>query len=128
MASGALDSMGAAYVAGLGRFLNEDRERLIGELAGAASRTGHARHWHSQTHAWRTELDILKDVGARVIAQQPGAVAWPLLLEYEIPRRGRRIDVVLLGDGAVAVLEFKVGWRTFDAAGVWQVEEYALDL
>src|SRR5436309_124696 len=53
---------------------------------------------------------------------------WTVLLEYEIARRGRRIDAILLMDRAVIVLEFKVGVDSVDSASRWQVYEYALDL
>lgn len=51
-----------------------------------------------------------------------------LLFEYSIPRLGKRVDVVLLIDGIVFVLEFKVGERAFTAAALDQVWDYALDL
>ncbi len=49
-------------------------------------------------------------------------------MEYEIARRGRRIDAVLLTDKTVNVIEFKTGGALFDSSGAWQVYEYALDL
>lgn len=49
-------------------------------------------------------------------------------MEYEIPRRQRRIDAVLIADTIVLVIEFKVGATSFERAALWQVEDYALDL
>ena len=43
-------------------------------------------------------------------------------------RLHRRIDTVLIADKAILVIEFKVGARHYDAAGLTQVEDYALDL
>jgi hypothetical protein len=41
---------------------------------------------------------------------------------------GRRIDAVLVVDGIVFVIEFKVGEKAFDRAALDQVWDYALDL
>ena len=60
--------------------------------------------------------------------QVPSAGDWALLIEYGIPRRQRRIDVVLLADTVVFVLEFKVGATSYSRADLWQAEDYALDL
>ncbi len=51
-----------------------------------------------------------------------------LLLEYEIPRRDRRIDVVLLAGSLVIVLEFKTGDSGDEASARRQTEHYALEL
>ena len=57
-----------------------------------------------------------------------GSQDWILVLEFDVPRRAKRIDAVLLTGSAVIVLEFKVGAMTFDRAALRQVEDYALDL
>lgn len=51
-----------------------------------------------------------------------------LFLEFNIPRMGRRIDVVLLVGPVVFAIEFKVGEKMFDRSAVDQVWDYALDL
>src|SRR5205807_4131981 len=51
-----------------------------------------------------------------------------IFFEFSIPRMGRRVDVVLLIEGIVFVIEFKIGSRMFDVAAVDQVWDYALDL
>lgn len=51
-----------------------------------------------------------------------------LFLEFNIPRMGSRVDVVLLIGSVVFVVEFKVGEAAFDRAAVDQVWDYALDL
>ena len=51
-----------------------------------------------------------------------------LCLEYEIARRGRRIDAVIIIDHVVIVLEFKGGLVSLDGSAQWQVREYGLDL
>jgi hypothetical protein len=51
-----------------------------------------------------------------------------ILLEYSIPRMGRRIDAVLLMGPVVFAIEFKVGEARFDRGAIEQVWDYALDL
>jgi len=51
-----------------------------------------------------------------------------VLLEFSIPRMGRRIDAVLLVGPVVFAIEFKVGESAFHRAAYEQVWDYALDL
>ena len=51
-----------------------------------------------------------------------------IYFEYSIPRMGKRIDVLLIIDGAIFVVEFKVGASSFLGADLDQVTDYALDL
>lgn len=51
-----------------------------------------------------------------------------IVFEYDIPRLGKRIDVVLLLRGIIFCLEFKVGQKEALQADVEQVMDYALDL
>lgn len=73
-----------------------------------------------QRDAWVAQIELLR------IALQ-GVRGW-VFFEFSIPRMGRRIDVVVVADGAILVIEFKVGERTFDRSSVDQVWDYALDL
>ena len=50
-----------------------------------------------------------------------------LLLEFNIPRMGLRADAVLLINGCVVILEFKVGGTITHQLDLNQVWEYALD-
>ena len=63
----------------------------------------------------------MKDVLARYEDGQ-------IIFEYDIPRLGKRIDVVLLVRGIVFCLEFKVGESKILEADIDQVLDYALDL
>lgn len=74
-----------------------------------------------QRDSWIREIEILKkslcgiDIG-RVI------------LEYSIPRMGKRVDCVLLCNGIAFILEFKVGATVYRKSTDDQVMDYALDL
>ncbi len=73
--------------------------------------------------AWREEISIMKQVLSSF-----GTEEGEIIFEYDIPRLGKRIDVVLLYKGIVFCLEFKVGEARILEADVDQVLDYALDL
>ena len=73
--------------------------------------------------AWKSEISIMKDIISR-FASKDGKI----IFEYDIPRLGKRIDVVLLLEGIIFCLEFKVGQSSIIEADVDQVLDYALDL
>jgi hypothetical protein len=74
-----------------------------------------------QKTAWLEQIRLLQE-GLRAIPD-----AW-LALEMAIPRMGKRADAVVLLNGVVFVLEFKIGADFFTAAATMQVTDYALDL
>jgi len=73
-----------------------------------------------QRIAWQEEIAILKST----LTGRSGHI----YLEYSIPRMGRRIDAVLIVEGVVFVLEFKVGENHYTPYAIDQVVDYALDL
>ncbi len=73
--------------------------------------------------AWKSEISIMKDVLSQLTARDG-----EIIFEYDIPRLGKRIDVVLLLKGIVFCLEFKAGETKILEADVDQVLDYALDL
>ena len=73
--------------------------------------------------AWKAEIDIMKNVVSSL-----NNVDGQIIFEYDIPRLGKRIDVVLLYGGVVFCLEFKVGESKILESNIDQVLDYALDL
>lgn len=74
-----------------------------------------------QRNAWQFEIQFLKEIlGCETEGQ--------ILFEYSIPRLGKRIDAVILLQGIVFVLEFKVGAHAYHRQDSEQVWDYALDL
>lgn len=73
--------------------------------------------------AWKAEITIMQEVLFR-LPDYDGHI----IFEYDIPRLGKRIDVVLLYKGIVFCIEFKVGETRILEADVDQVLDYALDL
>lgn len=107
------------YAATIKEFL--ERERLT--ILGALHSNYHGESLTTTDEAWLGEIDILKQV----------LIPWSnedaqVIFEYEIPRLGKRIDVVLLLRGIIFCLEFKVGQKDALQADVEQVMDYALDL
>ncbi|MFI3294197.1 MAG: hypothetical protein SNI70_11865 [Rikenellaceae bacterium] len=74
---------------------------------------------HTQKQAWLEQIDILKE--------QLAYVDGDIFFEYSIPRLGKRVDVVV-AQGVVFVIEFKIGANEFATADINQVWDYALDL
>ncbi len=85
-------------------------------------------NYHGETltttkDAWKAEISIMK----RVLSPYKNEDG-QIIFEYDIPRLGKRVDVVLLLRGIVFCLEFKVGEFKILEADVDQVLDYALDL
>ena len=116
--------MPAFYRASVLKFLNDSDSEITGRLSSAYARSGFASQRTSQTRAWEADLIHLRTALDRVVRANETAAAWTILLEFPIPRKEKRIDVVLLADETIVVLELKTGTPGSDAER--QVEEYAL--
>lgn len=106
----------AWYQASIAEFLRSEPNLIIGQLA----TNGGFALLTTQRDAWLAQINFLQNH----LADLRGNI----LFEFTIPRMGRRIDVVLLIGPIVFVIEFKVGEKAFDRAGIDQVWDYALDL
>lgn len=113
--------MRAWYAERLDAFLTRDADDVVGRLA-SESALRHVGHQAMQIGAWASSIALLQSALAGLPA------SWWLALEYDLLRLEKRIDAVLLTDRAILVLEFKAGARTYDAAALRQVEDYALAL
>jgi len=119
--------LSAWYKAKLIEFAKSDPQAVVGILASAAS-----DHNFPTTPeaiiAWRTAIGGLQQA-ARIWAKTiPDASEWAILLEYEVPRRRRRIDALILSHDLIHLIEFKVGAGSFNRDARWQTEQYALDI
>ena len=74
-----------------------------------------------QDVAWESQIAILQD-------QLRGLGSGHVMLEYTIPRMGKRVDAVLLHSDFVFVMEFKVNKRAHRRQDECQCIDYALDL
>lgn len=100
-------------------FLNTDDNSIFGLLC----ERYHGEALTTTREAWKSEISIMKEVISK-FADKQGQI----IFEYDIPRLGKRVDVVLLLEGIVFCLEFKVGETRILEADVDQVLDYALDL
>lgn len=97
-------------------FCLSDPSQILGKLAEASGFDDKL----TQKFAWQEQINILR----------PGldGLDGSIFFEFDIPRMGRRIDVVLLIRSVVFVIEFKAGATSFGKAALEQVWDYALDL
>ena len=107
------------YDSSIEAFLAKNRESIFGILCDKY----HGDALTSTREAWINEIDIL-----RKTLNESKNIEGHIIFEYDIPRLGKRIDVVLLLRGIIFCLEFKVGESSILEADVDQVLDYALDL
>jgi len=105
----------AWYSASIQDFLTQSTETVLGFLA----RHSALAMEPLQRDAWLETIHLLK--------QHLAGRAGHLLLEFNIPRMGLRVDAVLLVGGALVMLEFKVNERAASTEAKNQAWEYALD-
>jgi len=97
-------------------FLQKDTSEIIGEI----SLSDNFDTRNTQSQAWESQVDILKEA----LVDFDGEV----FFEFSIPRMGRRVDILLVIQNIIFVVEFKVGETKFLRHDVDQVWDYALDL
>ena len=114
--------MRAGYEADLDSLMDADVATVTGLLSQSAAKSGYAQMYLVQVDAWTRQVAILQNVARYLVRADPCSRGrWRVLLEYEIPRRQKRPDVILLADDVAFVIEFKHGAESFDAASKWQV-------
>lgn len=107
------------YNSTIQEFLQMSPEALLGHFVN----NYHGSALTSTNEAWASEIEIMQDV------LQPWRDEYgQVIFEYDIPRLGKRIDVVLLLRGLIFCLEFKVGEKDMQQYHIEQVLDYALDL
>ena len=107
------------YHATIHEFLQQSPEALLGTFVN----NYHGVAMTTTNEAWTDEIHIMQEV-LLPWKDEDGQV----IFEYDIPRLGKRIDVVLLLHGLIFCLEFKVGERELLQSNIEQVLDYALDL
>lgn len=105
-------------------FLRTTTDTIVGRLS-TRHVAFHASAEAEQVRAWEREIEILK-MSLREVGER--AERWSILIEVPLLRLAKRLDVILLTTGCVAVIEFKTGAGSFDGAAVLQTERYAQSL
>lgn len=113
------DSPRCLYNSTIAEFSCREADAIFGALCD---------HYHGDAltttrEAWKEEISILQET-VEPWKDSDGKI----IFEYDIPRLGKRVDAVLLLNGIIFCLEFKVGESRILEADVDQVLDYALDL
>src|SRR5437899_13075224 len=99
--------MPAYYSAPLQDFLTADNSQIMDSLLREYSADKYNFLYVAAADAWYEEIPQLKEIASELIERMAEARAWTILIEFWIPRRRKRCDVVILSDQLVFVLEFK---------------------
>lgn len=112
------------YAASVREFLVAEPNALIGQMSVRLAAL-HRQAEHDQLRAWAREIELLRETFSTI---GEAALDWSILFEAPMLRLGRRMDVVVLMPGVVAVVEFKVGSKSYNSQDIAQTEYYALCL
>ena len=88
------------YSSGIKRFLSLDDNLIFGTLCDKY----HGDAPTTTREAWKGEISVIKSLLSNY-ADKEGRI----IFEYDVPRLGKRVDVVLLLEGIIFCIEFKVG-------------------
>lgn len=102
----------------ISKFLTKSTEEIIGSLTLASQHDINDK----TSNSWVEEIETLRNV------LTPYKERGSVYFEYNIPRMGRRADIIIVIDELIFVLEFKTVDRTFTREAITQVWDYALDL
>ena len=75
----------------------------------------------AQRSAWEYQIAHLRELAVELPAAH-------FFMEFLIPHMGRRADLVLITQGIIFVVEYKLGARRYDRSSLDQVYGYGLDL
>lgn len=105
------------YSADLNEFIKHSHDEILGRITSCIE---HALE-ETQKRAWQKQITILQN---QLSSYSEGRI----IFEYTIPRIGKRIDNILIINGLIFLLEFKVGGDNYYNHDIEQVMDYALDL
>ena len=116
--------MASFFRASVGEFLAQSDEKILSCLAVSYANRGYTSQYTDQTLTWERDIGLLRKTLEECVLRVASARNWGVLLEFSIPRKEMRIDVVLLIGNEILLLEAKSG-DAFQQAKR-QIEEYAL--
>jgi hypothetical protein len=116
--------MPAFYRASVAGFITTPESELTGRLTSAYANAGYSEQKTSQTRTWIADILNLQHHLAAVLVKNSKVGHWTLLLEFSIPRKEKRIDVVILTAASIIILELKSA--IVASTSIRQIEEYAL--
>ena len=104
------------FVRSIAEFQSVSDDQVLAELVRGSS----FAVLQSQRDAWIAELSLLR----KALTAHTGMV----YLEYAIPRMGHRVDAVVMVNGIVLAIEFKMDAKEYLRSDVDQAYDYAIDL
>ncbi|MHA1336171.1 MAG: DUF2075 domain-containing protein [Promethearchaeota archaeon] len=107
----------AYYAKPIKDFLNDNENTILGILIS----NHEIQLEEQQRNAWKTQIKILKN---SIKDFYNGFI----FFEFIIPRMGKRIDNVIIINGIILIIEFKIGASEYSTNSIDQVMDYALDL
>lgn len=105
------------YSSSISKFKIESVESILGQLL----INDEFETTDLQKNSWKKEIMILQEQLSPVSFGE-------ITFEFTIPRIGHRVDVVIIANGIIFLLEFKVGDNEYRKSTKDQVMDYALDL
>lgn len=97
-------------------------DRNVNEIIGKLTLASQYDINDETSQSWVEEIYTLKEI------LKPYRFRGSIYFEYNIPRMGRRADVIVVIDGIIFVLEYKTSEQKFTREARTQVWDYALDL
>jgi hypothetical protein len=107
----------AFYSAHINKFFNDSQFEILGNL----SQSHQFALEDLQKNSWIYQINHLKNCLQEIKNCH-------IVFEYSIPRMGKRIDVIILFEGIVFAIEYKVGEKSYTTSAINQVLDYSLDL
>ena len=106
------------YSASIDNFLEAPTDSIIGQLTTVSAHDIN----NETTQSWISEVNTMREA----LADYKGHGS--VYFEYNIPRMGRRADVIAVIENIIFVMEFKTSEQKFSREADIQVWDYALDL
>lgn len=116
--------MASFYRSSVGEFLVQSDGQILARLALSYANRGYTRQYSDQTLTWEHDIRSIRSTLEDCVQRSLSAREWGILFEFSIPRKEKRIDVVLLIRSEIVILEAKSSDASLQAKQ--QIEEYAL--
>ena len=110
--------MRAYYSSKIDEFLKSDPEGILVKIINSGSGFDVQ---DTQKRAWMEQVRLLQ-------RHLPAHLAGRVLFEFKIPRVGKRVDVVLVTEGPIFAIEFKINANSYQSGDRDQAIDYVLDL
>lgn len=116
--------MASFYLSNVEQFLSLSPEILLAQLSMQYAHRGYTSQYADQTLTWQRDLKALQKSLSACVERSQTARGWGVILEFSVPRKEKRIDIVLLIRDAIVIVEAKSS--DTGSAARQQLETYAL--